>query len=414
VANKIEVLDSIMGSGKSTSILEWCESQPDTPFLYVTPLLSESEVRVVEACVDSKFTAPSTVDFKTKGEHLLDLLNTGVNISITHALYSSLRKEHLNIIKENDYVLILDEEVSFIEPLGQGYTKDDFNYLLHLKQVRIDETGRLHWLDNNIGDTTKYSKFANMCRLGMIYQAKRDESMLVTQLPMDLILCAKRVILLTYLFKGSILESFLTIKGIDVVPFTDVSVQEVRKKDIAKLIEFVGDRQVKEWSAERLSSSWYTNTATQKDLNKLALAIRAVGNSNKATLKDLLWCTTATVGRPRMKSMRKVTPKGYGSGSGVINEYGIADGCFLACNARATNAYRDRSVLVHCYNRFPSPVVVGFLQDHGATVSVNQYALSEMVQWVWRSRIRDGEPIKICILSKRMRKLFQDWLQGED
>ena len=40
-----------------------------------------------------------------------------------------------------------------------------------------------------------------------------------------------------------------------------------------------------------------------------------------------------------------------------------------------------------------------------------QFALSEFLQWLWRSRIRDGLPIKVCILPKRMRKLFQDWLE---
>lgn len=230
MASKIEVLDSIMGSGKSTSVLNWCEANPTTAFLYVTPLLSESEVRVVEACNEAKFIAPSAdVDFKTKGAHLLDLLQSGVNISITHSLYSSLKTEHLFWIKKNKYTLILDEEVSFVEPLGDAYTKADFEYLKHLKQLEIDENGKLLWLDDSIGDDTKYSKLANMCRLGMVYQAKRSEHMFVTQLPMDLITQADRVILLTYLFKGSILDSFLTMKGIDVLPFTDVTVRDINK-----------------------------------------------------------------------------------------------------------------------------------------------------------------------------------------
>lgn len=223
MASKIEVLDAIMGSGKSTSVLNWCEQNPQTAFLYVTPLLSESEGRVVNACVQAKFIAPSTEEYKTKGEHLLDLLQSGVNISITHALYSSLRAEHLKVLKANKYVIILDEEVSFIEPLGDGYTSEDFDYLRSLKQIEVDEHGKLIWLNEEISDNTKYTKLANMCRLGMVYQSKRSEDWFVTQLPMDLITCADRVILLTYLFKGSILESFLTMKGIEVCEFKEVS-----------------------------------------------------------------------------------------------------------------------------------------------------------------------------------------------
>lgn len=413
MTNKIELLDSIMGSGKSTSVLNWCEANPNTAFLYVTPLLSESEGRVVAACKEAKFIAPTTDDYKTKGEHLLDLLQSGVNISITHSLYSSLRKEHLSLIKDNKYTLILDEEVSFIEPLGDGYTSEDFAYLRELKQTDVLEDGRLVWLNENIGDNTKYTKLANMCRLGMVFQSKRSENWFVTQLPMDLITCADRVILLTYLFKGSILDSFLTMKGIDVVAFKDVDVRSISKKDLLPLIEFVGEKQVIEWSGESLSSSWY-GKAVQKDLTKLSKSIRAIGNSEKVYSDELLWCTPVTIAKPPRKNAKKVAPVSYAAGSGDVQETGLASGCFLPCSSRATNAYRNRSVLVHCYNRFPHLSVSSFLQDYGASVDANKFALSELVQWVWRSQIRDGKPIKVCILSKRMRSLFQNWLTSED
>lgn len=413
MADTIELLDALMGVGKSSSILNWCEENPTTAFLYVTPLLSESEVRVVEACNDAKFIAPITNDnFKTKGAHLLDLLQSGVNISITHSLYSSLKKEHLYWIKKNKYTLILDEEVSFVEPLGDAYTKADFEYLKHLKQIEIDENGKLLWLDESIGDDTKYTKLANMCRLGMVYQAKRSEHMFVTQLPMDLIVQAERVILLTYLFKGSILDSFLVMKGIKVTPFTDVTLRSGNKAAIRDLIEFVGERQVKEWAGESLSSTWYLNS-TQKQLSKIANSIRAVGNTAKVTGADLVWCTPGSIGRPKKKGTKKVSPVGYGAGTGDITAEGIATGCFLPCTSRATNAYRDRSVMVHCFNRFPHQTVAAFLSDYGASVDPNQFALSEMLQWIWRSQIRDGKPIKLCIISKRMRKLLQDWLMED-
>lgn len=42
----------------------------------------------------------------------------------------------------------------------------------------------------------------------------------------------------------------------------------------------------------------------------------------------------------------------------------------------------------------------------------DDYALSEMIQWVWRSAIRDGKEIWVYIPSRRMRELFQNWLNG--
>jgi hypothetical protein len=407
MTKKIEVLDKIMGSGKTTAVLEWCESQPEKSFMYVTPLLSESEGRVVEACKESKFIAPNTENHRTKGLHLLDLLQSGVNVSITHEMYSSLKDTHLFWIKQNGYIVILDEEVSFIEPFGL-YTPDDFTYLKKLEQIKVQEDGKLVWIGDEIGDDTRYTKLANMCRLGMIYQAKRSETTFVTQLPMDLITCAERVILITYLFKGSVMDTFVRMKGIEVVDFTEVVVHEDSKEKLRNLIEFVGEKQASEWVSESLSSSWY-KTANQAKLTKLGKTIRAVGNAVKVTKDDMLWCTPSAIARPKTKTAKKVSPQGYAAGKGDIQD-GIADGCFLPCSSRATNAYRNRSVMMHCYNRFPHVTVTSFLQDYGATVDNNQFALSELVQWVWRSQIRDGKPIKLCILSKRMRKIFQDWL----
>lgn len=413
MTKKVEVLDKIMGSGKSTSVLNWCESKPEQSFLYVTPLLSESEGRVVDACKVSKFTAPTTELHRTKGEHLLDLLQSGSNASITHEMYGSLKQEHLNYIKENKYIVILDEEVSFIEPMT-AYTVEDFKYLKSLNQIGAEEDGKLVWLnESSVCDNTKYTKLANMCRLGMIYQSKRSDNWFVTQLPIDLILCAERVIVITYLFKGSVMDSFIKLKGIEVVDFTEVDVVEDGKEKIRSLVEFVGDKQVYDWSGEAFSSSWYKG-ATQNKLKELSKAIRSVAESCKVKNGQMLWCTPSSVARPKRKSDKKVAPAGHSAGTSDIGEDGFAEGSFLPCSSRATNAYRNREVMVHCYNRFPHVTVSSFLQDYGATVDNNQFALSEFLQWLWRSRIRDGQPIRVCILSKRMRKLFQDWLKGED
>ena len=38
------------------------------------------------------------------------------------------------------------------------------------------------------------------------------------------------------------------------------------------------------------------------------------------------------------------------------------------------------------------------------------FALSELLQWIWRSQIRQGKPIILYIPSKRMRELLEDFL----
>jgi len=83
---------------------------------------------------------------------------------------------------------------------------------------------------------------------------------------------------------------------------------------------------------------------------------------------------------------------------------------FLSCNVRATNAYRNRDCLAYCVNVYYNPLLKNYFQEQGVEVREDDYALSEMIQWVWRSAIRDGKEIWIYIPSRRMRELFRNWL----
>ncbi len=49
--------------------------------------------------------------------------------------------------------------------------------------------------------------------------------------------------------------------------------------------------------------------------------------------------------------------------------------------------------------------------QRGVTINEDLYGLSEMIQWIWRSRIRKGESINIYIPSMRMRNLLDAWMK---
>ena len=83
----------------------------------------------------------------------------------------------------------------------------------------------------------------------------------------------------------------------------------------------------------------------------------------------------------------------------------------LPFNHRASNEYRNRRVLVYAVNVYYNVETKRFLKHHGAEVNEDQYALSTMLQWIWRSAIRDGEDIYIYIPSSRMRRLLTEWIK---
>ena len=62
---------------------------------------------------------------------------------------------------------------------------------------------------------------------------------------------------------------------------------------------------------------------------------------------------------------------------------------------------------------FLNPIIKQFFIDKGVSVEEENFALSEMLQWIWRSAIRNNEKINIYIPSKRMRDLLLNWLDNE-
>jgi hypothetical protein len=83
---------------------------------------------------------------------------------------------------------------------------------------------------------------------------------------------------------------------------------------------------------------------------------------------------------------------------------------FLPCNTRATNDYKDFTLCMYCCNIFKNPIDVRYMQSHDIDIDIDTYSLSEMLQFIWRGCIRQGKPMKVLILSKRMKELLEGWL----
>jgi transposase-like protein len=96
----------------------------------------------------------------------------------------------------------------------------------------------------------------------------------------------------------------------------------------------------------------------------------------------------------------------------VLKGRGFADS-FLAVNARATNEYSDRWALAYIYNRYMNPHESSFFQENGIRIDESALAVSDLLQWIWRSRIRNGQPVSLYLPSSRMRSLLFAWSRYE-
>ena len=149
-----------MGSEKTTTFINHMKNSNER-FIYVTPFLEECK-RVVDE-IDS-FKLPFYIKGK-KANGLKHLLNKGYNVSITHALFSSLDDDTKNLIKSMGYILVLDEVINVVQKYT-GMTKNDLD-TFYREYGYLDEHGYLCWDDCKV-DSSKYavgSKFYDVLLL---------------------------------------------------------------------------------------------------------------------------------------------------------------------------------------------------------------------------------------------------------
>lgn len=427
MAEFVEILDSIMGSNKTNGILKWMDSNPDQKYLYISPLLSEvdSSSRLQTDLKHITFEYPD-VDLESgisnKSDDLLDKLKNNCNIGATHSLYLSMTEEHLYEIDSRGYCVVIDEELGVIDSFDR-YSVDDLTYLLEKCDISIcADDGMISWVGNDVGVKNKYKYFSTLCNSKSVYATKRNDTMMVTQLPIKLFTCAKRVIIMTYMFDGNILDSFLKLKKVETRTFTEVETTKVNKAEIRKLITLVPPSL--DVSKIGMSSMKYTKNS-KEDCIVISNYIRSVCRQYEALSIDVMYTFPKALVESNRKNGKKIRPKSFieyklpvldNTGVQVI-EKGKPKfdkfPCWLYASCRATNKYSFKWCLIHAYDRYPNAVVETYLQDYGVNPKRNVFATSEICQWVWRSRIRKGEPIVLAIANKRMYTLFKDWLDEE-
>lgn len=407
--NVVKIVDSIMGSNKTTNMLKWMDANPDKRYIYVSPLLSEVDKggRVHRNLKNVDLEIPSYDGGGTKSDSLLDMLKSGDSIACTHSLYLSMTEKHFEVLSANDYTVIIDEEVNVIDGFDK-YSKNDLKWLLEKGDISIsEEDGMVSWVGDrgHIVDNHKYRSFLQYCDSKSLYSTKRSDTMMCTHLPIKLFDCAKEVIILTYMFKGNILDCFLKLKGFDVQQFSSIECVDIGKEKVKELLTVVPPN--KKLMQHSLSTTWFAE-ANSKDLSEVTNYIRNTCKVYAMTKDDVVWTVpkfrAVKVGN---SSKNLIRPMGYSQNSDKETNW-------LAAQTRATNDYYDKKMMVHCYNRRPLVAVSSYLQDYGHPVDLKVFATSEILQWAWRGCIRDGKPMVLAIGSKRMYEYFMDWLESDD
>lgn len=402
----VKVCDAIMGTGKSSAAITYLNEHSDDRFIYITPYLEEAN-RIKKGCPQLHFVEPSDklkqFEFK-KSLHTAALIDEGRNITTTHQAFKGYTQETLDRIKEQGYTLIIDENVDVLETFE--FHPDDLQ--LAVDAGYIAESNGVYSIAN-IGykGSALRGLFSLLRSRELIRMTDKDEnSLFYWALPPDLLTSFKDVFILTYLFSGQSLHHFMEIYHI---PYEYIGIEKTEGgtyrfgeypgytpeyvhslKDMLHILDRdkindVGD------DYHSLSMSWFKRGGEGVEQLK-----RNVSNCFNNIWRDIpadkrLWGSYNG-------EFNKIRGKGYTK-------------AFLTFNAKATNSYRDRECLVYITNLFMNVNEKKFYQMHGLEVDEDAYALSIMVQWIWRSAIRDGKEVYLYIPSRRMRTLLVDWIE---
>lgn len=400
MTQKIEVLDALPGSGKTYAILEYISLHKEVPWLYITPMLSELEVRipVMQEKFDLEFMIPEGKG-STKASEVLDFLKEGKHIACTHELTLRFTPEHIKEITRQGYTIVCDEELSLIEAFKLDKSDLEFLHSHNLINKDTQNLGKMKFLDEEMSYDAKYGQVKKLCDRGCLYGAKDNDNMLVTYLSPDLILAAKRFILLTYNFGGSVMNAFLGLHKIT-HSYLDISLYRSNlknKQELIDLIEFVEPISVKKFLDKQglyaLSAGWWDRTITDKDINpdKVGKILSSLPKNLKIPKSEVFYTVPMT-------ALSKIKNKN------------VSPDNLLAFNIRATNDFKDKTYAIHALNVFSNVTVSSYLKGYGFVIDEDAYALNTAIQWLFRGCIRERKKMKVTFLSKRMNAIFKGWL----
>lgn len=472
----ITIKDRPCGWGKSTEIAN--SFLPGEKYIAVLPFLSEVDRIIKRAKSQSKFMLlqPDTKN-GSKSSCVKMHVENGTSLACTHALLYRLGTlatekamgpeiESMEIAgfsvqfpTENsllhEYNFIIDEVVNPFEVENGTQPRDFEKDYVGLGMAVVDPvTGKVEptalW-DQRYSEGSKTFKpsLYEKAKSGALYVV--ESKLFISTIPSELLLKSKSVTIYTYLSGGTVLLQFLkqlqsSLKGtqdeftleVDKLPEAE---ERAWREDVqsALTIKSIPALEPFDWS-----HSGQINTFVRRNVNRSG---RQAGNALKKFYgKELSGISKSNVLLTCARDLWYSSAPGRKPMSGPLSEHArlfghpcrIDDGTqglkkwdttgvrWIGNTTRGLNDYITCTHAVYLYGQHPNPQLLQFLNipsksKEGRDFS-DAYALSEMVQWLFRCCIRDGgmngcnpfakprSQATVYVPCARMRALLTNWL----
>lgn len=443
----IRVIDAVMGTGKSKWVIMQVKANPTKNFIIVLPILSELR-RYEDELVGTSLMV-SLYDGTKKKDRFDVAISSARVILITHTLF----EEYLNdfsyeLLEEKKWNLIMDEVVTAFETItisnihvrgfvdckilsiksiddtlkklipdhdlvDSNLNKSDHDVLPQekefLKSLKAkDLYGTAHYSSKSHKKTWYYSfslreqRFKNFCT----------------------------IMILTYPFKDTDLDYWFQIKKLKLQHLeltrtaTTNSLSDFALKShsgkysgssFKHLIEFID-------TASKPNKEKYGEKFHDFSSSSMKNAFNLDNNNNNFNIRKQKEVKNALINLFQNKRKLSVSPDEFmftckkkyiplfqDSKNGLSAKF-IGEETFLAFNVRATNTQSHKHYLAYLYNAFPFPAVEQRVQSSGLAYNRDRFSLYVVIQWLWRSAIRNNEKIYLYMPSRRMRNILEKWL----
>jgi hypothetical protein len=439
----IRVVDAVMGTGKSTWVIMQIKANPATNFIIVLPMLSE--LKRYEQELYGINSMVSLYDGTKKKDRFDEAIGSARVILITHVLF----EEYLNdfsfeLLEEKKWNLIMDEVVTAFEPTGADHitvrglierkvlsiksidsTLKKFD--ADLKRLDIYLSRSDHYVPAKTKEFLKSIKAKDL--YGTVHFSPGETWYYSFSLREQRFRNFCTIMILTYPFKDTNLDYWFQIKGLKFRHLeltrkaTTDSLSDFKLKRhsgkysgsaFKHLIEFIDTapkprkkkygEKYSDFSAGSMKDVFNPDTKSSSNLKKQKEVRNALINlfRNKRRL-------FASPDEFMFTCKKESIPVFQDSKNGLSAKF-IGEETFVAFNKRATNTLSHKYYLAYLYNAFPFPSVEQRVQSCGLTYNKDIFSLYVIIQWLWRSAIRNNKKIYLYMPSKRMRGILEEWL----
>ena len=472
--NKIvNVVDSMMGTGKTTAMINKMIEDETQNYIFVT--IYKTEIQRVIRDTNGRFCEP-----ENKGSGKLDDLHKKLQLSkdiaMTHALLLRATEETIQLIRDGNYILVLDEVLNVFQEYNevavnnyfemstaqQTLNKPSVSSAILNGQMQVDMDSRVVTYTWDEAKDTNGELLDVLSKQGSL---RWSDDLLFVEYPISVFDAFSEIYVLTYMYEHSILAAYFykhqykaqywSAKDCQLVEWYDDL--EGRRAMLKLINVYVGVANKIGSQRNAFSVTWLRNLVkSDAEFQRLLNSITTF-NKNVKAVKEYMMITTSkdenvyrkfqsaglagytlpsSEREKRIADSQKASDKWYESvkyyedkiaagdvlDSVEIQEYKtLLDfgephireekefELFVSCTMRATNMYRQRKYLIYLINRYMKPEILTYFKHFGYEIDEDKWAVSEMLQWIFRGQIRDGKPVDIYIPSSRMRRCLFEW-----